>query len=67
MDPMVATLIFHVTLTGLQEYNTYEIRVRAVNAEGSGPINCRGSFGEAPPISTKFIDSIWGVPELFLF
>ena len=49
MDPMVATFIFHVTLTGLQEYNTYEIRVRTVNAEGNGPINCRGSFGEAPP------------------
>ena len=39
MDPMVATFIFHLTLTGLQEYNTYEIRVRAVNAVGPGPIN----------------------------
>lgn len=39
MDPMIVTFISHVTLTGLQEDNTYEVRVRAVNAEGNGPIN----------------------------
>ena len=39
MDPMIVTSIFHVTLTGLEEFNTYDIQVRAVNAAGNGPIN----------------------------
>ncbi|KAI6649611.1 Phosphatidylinositol phosphatase PTPRQ-like isoform X2 [Oopsacas minuta] len=51
MDPTLISSEILVTLSNLQEFNDYNIQVRAVNSEGSAPLTMAipGSTSEAAP------------------